>query len=106
MDDGVHDSVKGHVYALIDHPFKTVNVALQMPSNWCDILILHLNTKYCKVTVNEKDQRLNVYFGKKTEQALEDAYEVEMYYRVSIADSNYLGVELKADKVLWARAII
>lgn len=98
--DSVESSnqLKGDVYALIDHPFKIVNAALQVPSNWCDILILHLNTKYCKATVNEKNQRLNVYLGKKTEQALEDAYGVKMDYQVKFADRNYLGVDLNADQ--------
>lgn len=92
------NQLKGDVYALINHPFKTVNAALQVPSNWCDILILHLNTKFCKAVENEKNQMLTAYFGKKTEQALEDAYEVEMDYQVKFADRNYLGVELNADK--------
>lgn len=90
--------LKGDVYALINHPFQKVNTALQVPSNWCDILILHLNTKYCKATVNENNQMLNVYFGKKTQQSLEDAYGVELDYQVKITDPNYLGVELRADK--------
>lgn len=99
--DSVESSsqLTGDVYALIDHPFNTVNAALQNPSNWCGVLILHLNTKYCKATVNNpRNQSLKVYFGKKTEQSLEDAYGVEMLYRAKTASPDYLGVELSADK--------
>lgn len=92
------NQLKGDVYALVDHPFYKVNAALQLPSNWCGILILHLNTKYCKVTADNKNQTLNVYFGKKTEQSLENAYGVDMNYRVKITNPDYLQVELSADK--------
>lgn len=98
--DSVESSnhLKGDVYALIDHPFDVVSTALQVPSNWCDILILHLNTKYCKSEINYNNQMLNVYFGKKIEQSLQDAYEVELGYRVTHSDRHYLGVQLSADR--------
>ena len=98
--DSVESSnqLKGDVYALIDHPFKVASATLQVPSNWCDILILHLNTKYCKANTNENKQSLKVYFGKKNEQPLEDAYAVDLAYRVGFTDRSYLGVELSADK--------
>src|SRR6202051_88168 len=44
-------TLKGDIYAVVAYPFATVNGALndpaQGPANWCDVLILHLNTKYC-----------------------------------------------------------
>ena len=39
--------IKGDVYALVNHPFTTTGAALKGPARWCDILILHLNTKLC-----------------------------------------------------------
>jgi hypothetical protein len=41
------DRLTGDVYAVLDHPFRTVSAALQEPAHWCDILILPFNTKYC-----------------------------------------------------------
>jgi hypothetical protein len=40
--------VDGDVFAVLDHPFANVNAALSDPGRWCDVLILHLNTKYCR----------------------------------------------------------
>jgi len=37
--------VAGDIYALINYPFATVSAALNSRGNWCDILMLHLNTK-------------------------------------------------------------
>ena len=41
------DNVEGDVYAEIKHPFAIVSSALAVPQVWCDILVLHLNTKSC-----------------------------------------------------------
>ena len=45
-------SVSGDIYALINHPFATAGTALNGPARWCDILMLHLNTKYCRVATD------------------------------------------------------
>ena len=34
-----HD-LKGEIYAVVDYPFATVNLALNDPAHWCDVLIL------------------------------------------------------------------
>ena len=44
------DGVTGNVYALIDYAFATVAAALNSPDDWCEILILHTNTKYCRAS--------------------------------------------------------
>src|SRR5450759_4333202 len=38
------DNVTGDIYARINYPFATVRAALNNPGDWCDILILHVNT--------------------------------------------------------------
>src|SRR3989304_367145 len=40
--------VTGDIYALINYPFATAGAALNGPARWCDILMLHINTKYCR----------------------------------------------------------
>ena len=57
------DSVAGEIYAVINHPFATVGAALESPSNWCDILILHLNIKYCRASTAGQADVLNVSIG-------------------------------------------
>jgi hypothetical protein len=87
--------LKGDVYAVVDHPFTTVHQALHSPENWCDILILHLNVKRCKVG-DDGGKVLTLSVGRKFDQPLEDAYELEFAYRVHAAKADYLQVQLTA----------
>ncbi len=88
--------VAGEIYALVDYPFAKVGAALNSAGNWCDIMILHLNTKYCRA-VNE-GKMLNVSIGKKFDQRLDDAYRVNFSWRVAVQTAHYLQVNLHADE--------
>lgn len=82
--------VTGDIYALINSPFATAGVALNKPAHWCDILSLHLNTKYCRASAARQGSILKVNIGKKHDQPLDEAYPVEFAYRVAAQTSNYL----------------
>jgi hypothetical protein len=91
--------VTGDIYALVDYPFATAGAALNRPGNWCDILILHLNTKYCRASAAAGQKAvLNVSIGKKYDQPLDKAYRVVFAYRVAARTPNYLQVRLNADE--------
>ncbi|KAF0101512.1 MAG: hypothetical protein FD187_1936 [bacterium] len=92
------DDVKGDIYALLDYPFPTVSKALNAPDNWCDVMILHINTKYCRATTGQADTVLLVGIGKKTPQPVEDAYPLEFVYRAVAATPNYLKIRLDAEE--------
>jgi hypothetical protein len=92
------ESENGDIYALLEHPFAVVRAALVSPGNWCDILSLHLNTKYCRASVVEKQDVLNVSIGRKYDQPLEDAYPLLFAYRIAVQTPDYLQVRLNADK--------
>ncbi|HEV2007780.1 MAG TPA: hypothetical protein VGQ88_03565 [Burkholderiales bacterium] len=92
------DGVTGEIYALIDHPFATAAAALNSPGDWCEILILHINTKYCRASMGGQGSVLNVSIGKKYDQPLDQAYRVEFAYRVAAQTSDYLQVRLNADQ--------
>jgi len=87
--------LKGDVYAVVEHPFSTVQQALVSPEHWCDILILHLNVKRCKAGAGGKAITLNV--GRKFDQKLEDAYELDFDWRLAAATADYLSVQLSAE---------
>jgi hypothetical protein len=42
------ERVQGNVYALIDLPYREARPALERIDDWCRILILHINVKYCR----------------------------------------------------------
>ncbi len=93
----ISDGVKGEVFALIDYPFTTAGAALNAPAQWCDILILHLNTKYCRASTAGPGGVLDVGIGRKYDQPLDKAYRVDFAYRVVADTPNYLKVRLDAD---------
>jgi len=90
--------VTGDIYALVNYPFATVRAALKSPGNWCDILILHLNTKYCRASMAGQEAVLNVSIGRKYDQPLDEAYRLAFAYRVAAQTPNYLQVRLNADE--------
>jgi len=85
------------VYAVVDHPFPMVQQALQSADHWCDILILHLNVKRCRAT-GAAAKTINLSVGRKFDQPIEDAYQLNFAYRVVTATSDYLQVLLTADE--------
>jgi hypothetical protein len=92
------DSVAGDMYALVDQPFAATAASLQGPGDWCEIMILHLNTKYCRASTDARGSVLNVSIGKKYDQPVEDAYRVVFAYRLAAPTPDYLQVRLHADR--------
>lgn len=89
-------TLKGDIFALVDYPFASVSTALNSPERWCDVMILHINTKYCHASADSTRTMLSVSIGKKFDQPLEDAYRVEFSYRAVAATADYFAVELTA----------
>lgn len=91
-------ALKGDIYALVNYPFTQVQGALTQPEQWCDVLILHLNTKYCRAATKQSPASLSMRIGKKDNQALEDAYRIDFSYRVATDSSDYFDIRLSSDK--------
>jgi len=89
---------KGNLYALIQTPFPMVQSALKEPARWCDILILHLNTKYCRASAEGAWTVLKVNIGKKYEQPIAQSYRMEFSYRGIVATPDHFAVVLDATK--------
>jgi hypothetical protein len=87
--------LKGDVYAVVDYPFATVREALVSADHWCDVLILHLNVKRCR-TSGGAPKMINLNVGRKFDQPIEDAYELNFVYKVAAATPDYLQVQLSA----------
>jgi len=98
MDSGETSSaVTGDIYALINYPFATASAALNGPARWCDILMLHVNTKFCRAATDSHGSALQVNIGKKHDQPLDEAYRLDFAYRVAADTPDYLKVILRAD---------
>lgn len=86
--------VSGEVYAVVDHPFDAVKTALDGAPRWCDVLLLHLNTKHCYAAGKPRDAVLSMHVGKKYDQPLEDAYRLDFRYVMEAAKPDYLRARL------------
>lgn len=90
------NQLKGDIYALVDYPFAAVNDAFNDAAHWCDMLILHINTKYCQASTNKSGSILVVSIGKKDYQPLAQAYRVDFAYSVVTTTPDYFDVGLSA----------
>lgn len=92
------NAVSGSAYAVLNSPFSMVSNAFKSPSRWCEMLILHINTKYCHASADESTSLLNMNIGKKTEQRLQDAFALQFRYQLAASSPDYLAAQLRADK--------
>ena len=90
------NDLKGDIYAVVDHPFATVNAALNEPGEWCDVMILHINTKYCRTSGKGAASMVSVAVGKKFDQPLDQAYRVEFTWKPVASTADYLEIQLEA----------
>ncbi len=117
------DQLQGDVYAVIDHSFSSVRDALRPASHWCEILMLHLNTKGCavhtakqetsEVSPSAETASLAVAVGSKHEEAPGESRDITLDYRVAAASPRLLDVRMQAkdgpmsthDYRLWLQAV-
>ena len=90
------ESLKGDVYALLDHPFSMISNALKQPAQWCDVLILPFNTKYCHAVQVKGASQLLVRVGRKFDQPLQNAYRIQFGYRNVSQSADYFETRLDA----------
>ena len=88
--------LSGNIYAVVDHPYADVASAFKLPATWCGVLMLHLNTKYCAVQGSGATPTLNVAVGRKFDQPVADASQVNFVYALKTATADYLDVNLNA----------
>ena len=91
------DQVSGNAYAILDASFAVVSTAFRSANTWCDVMILHINTKYCRVVPSSQPAILKVHIGKKTPQSLQESPSLEFVMRRVNASVNLLVVQLNAE---------
>lgn len=91
-------SVSGNAYAVINYPFATVASSFRDADNWCEVLILHLNTKYCRAEGDSARSTLAVAVGKKHPQEIRDAYKLNFDFTPGQATPEFMAVQMNADK--------
>jgi len=88
--------IEGEVFAVLSHPFPKVEAALSDPGQWCDILILHLNTKYCRMQQAQGGTNVDVRVGRKVPQSVSSASQLLFRWRPPQVKDDYLLATLEA----------
>jgi hypothetical protein len=90
-------TLRGDVYAVLDHPFTRVSQAMKDPAQWCEIMILPFNTKYCSAQADESGAgRIGMRIGRKYDQPVEQAYRLDFAYRNVALGPDYFESRLDA----------
>lgn len=90
------DRLQGDVYAVIERPHAVVSQAVQRGEQWCAIMILHLNTKYCRASARAARERLDVGVGRRFDEPLANVNWVAFDHAVEAAGADFQQVVLRA----------
>ncbi len=94
--DETQDRLRGDIYAIVDYPFAAVAGGLSDPDHWCDVMLLHINTKYCQSVVGPSGTSLRVMVGRKTQEELAGTTLVELNFNAAASTPDHLDVVLSA----------
>lgn len=87
--------LQGDVYAVVDHSLEDVRRALEGSSGWCEMLLLHINNRRCRVA-RAKGDTLTLSVVPRYDKPIEQAFELSFEHRVASAGRDYLRVDLGA----------
>lgn len=87
----------GQLCGIIEHPFEIAAPAFKSIDNWCEIMMLHQNVKYCRARREGEDQVMTLFIGRKYYRPLESAHQGEFIYRITDNDPDYLRLSLTSD---------
>lgn len=95
--DETPERLMGDIYAIVDYPFDAANASLNSPDHWCDVMLLHINSKYCHAVAGSSGTVLIIHIGKKTPEELADAPRIELDYNAVATTPGYFSVLLNAE---------
>jgi hypothetical protein len=90
------DDIAGEIHALVDSPFAVTAAALKDPSHWCEILLLHLDTKDCHASSDGNATFLRVGVVTHYDQPASAAFTATFTYRLAEETATFLHVALDA----------
>lgn len=88
--------LKGTVQAVSPYPFTAVRDALAQPQVWCEILMLHLNNKSCRIDSGSDQPTIALAIARKHDQSAQQANSLLLNWREQENSSNRLVVRLDA----------
>ena len=92
------DQLNGEVYALLDKPFASLQQHMVLPSQWCQMILLHLNISACTSAQTSGQDWITFYSGGKANVLLQKAYPLRFHFQVSDANPAHMEVLLRAEQ--------
>jgi hypothetical protein len=89
------------VYGTIKYPFDSVVNELQLPTNWCDIVVLHSSIRSCTYKKVNDTWLLTFYSVKKFQDPLKDAYQMHFEYHVIAQQPGFFDISLAAPEGIF-----
>ncbi len=90
------DGLQGDVYAVVDHPLDDVRAALADASQWCEMLVLHINNRRCRIARKPEGDVLTLSVVRRYDKPVEEAFELPFVLRTASSAPDYLAVDLSA----------
>jgi hypothetical protein len=90
------NTLRGDVYAVLEHPFRDFTEAFRDPADWCDVLILPFNTKACHAVEGDAGATLVMRIGRKFDQPVTEAFRVDFTLQPVAASAEYFESRLHA----------
>jgi hypothetical protein len=87
-------ALAGDIHAVLDYPIAALAAAFGRAANWCDMLILHVNTKYCRAS----GANIAVQMGAKTPEPFDAAALMTFAFGTVTDTPDYFEAELAADR--------
>ena len=94
--DERNGKISGEVFAVVDFSLAQVNQGLNSPGRWCDVMILHINTKYCVTKPGPQGMQIALHIGKKTPENLVYTRPIFLNFLPHSAGPDYLNTRLMA----------
>jgi hypothetical protein len=90
------------IYGTIKYPSDIVKNELQLPTNWCDIVLLHSTVRACTYKKGNDTWLLTLYNVKKFQDPLKDAYQMNFEYRVIAQQIGFFAISLAAREGIFS----
>jgi hypothetical protein len=92
------DQLHGEVYALLEKPFDLLQQRMALPSQWCEMILLHLNISACTSASASGQDWITFYSGGKANVLLDKAYPLRFHFQVSDSSPTHLELLLRAEE--------
>jgi len=91
------NSSSADIYGIFDHPFDIVEKALSEPSEWCEIVLPHINIRACTSSNTGSNWLLTLYNVTKYYQPIEEATQLKYSYYLLARRPDYMDILFRAD---------